>query len=159
MTFADLPGRGERSAPSFEGSTEELAHYFSELDSLFTQKNVMLDNEKKLGALKYLATAMLERMWRASETYSDVMKTYDDFKAEIHEFYPGSTDDVSTVHHLDMLIGERARLGIRNATELGKFHLQFRTISKHLISKNRLSKGEQTCGFLRALQPELENLV
>lgn len=159
MTFADLPGRGERSAPSFEGSAEELARYFSELDSLFAQKNVTLDNEKKLGALKYLATAALERTWRASETYSDATKTYDDFKAEIHEFYPGSTDDVSTVHHLDTLIGERARLGIRNATELGEFHLQFRTISKHLISKNRLSKGEQTRGFLRALQPELENLV
>ena len=29
----------------------------------------------------------------------------------------------------------------------------------NIISKNRLSKGEQTRGFLRALQPELENLV
>ena len=159
MTFADLPGRGECSALSFEGSVEELAHYFSELDSLFAQKNVTLDNKKKLGTLKYLATTALERTWKASKTYSDATKMYNDFKAEIHEFYPGSTDDVSTVHHLDTLIGERARLGIHNATELGEFHLQFRTISKHLISKNRLSKGEQTHGFLRALQLELENLV
>ena len=159
MPFADLPGRGERSAPNFAGSAEELGRYFSELDNLYAAKTVTQDAEKKQGALKYLATAALERTWKASETYADATKTYDEFKKEIHEFYPGSMDDVSTIQHLDTLIGERARLGIRNATELGEFHLQFRTISKYLISKNRISKGEETRGFLRALQPELESRV
>ena len=159
MPFADLPGRGERSAPNFAGSAEELGRYFSELDNLYAAKTVTQDTEKKQGALKYLATATLERTWKASETYADTTKTYDEFKKEIHEFYPGSMDDVFTIQHLDMLIGERARLGIRNATELGEFHLQFRTISKYLISKNRISKGEETRGFLHTLQPELESRV
>ena len=159
MPFADLPGRGEHSAPNFAGSAEELSCYFSELDNLYAVKTVTQDAEKKQGVLKYLATAALERTWKASETYVDVTKTYDKFKKEIHEFYPGSMDNVSTIQHLDMLIGEQVCLGIRNATELGEFHLQFRTISKYLISKNCISKGEEMRGFLRALQLELESRV
>jgi hypothetical protein len=33
MTFADLPGRGERSALSFDGGVEELGRYFAELEA------------------------------------------------------------------------------------------------------------------------------
>ena len=159
MPFADLPGRGERSAPSFDGGAEELGRYFAELEALYTWHAVVADVDKKQGALKYLATAALERTWRASDTFTDATKTFDKFKQEIHEFYPGSSDDIFTIHHLDALIGERARLGIQNATELGDFHLQFRTISKYLIDKSRMSQAEQTRGFLRTLQPELENKV
>jgi hypothetical protein len=139
MPFADLPGQGERSAPSFAGGVEEVSRYFSELDNLLALKGITTDAEKKQGALKYLATATLERMWKACETYNDVTKTYKDFKDQIYSFYPGSLDNASTVHHLDTLIGECTRLGIKDTTELGEFHLQFRTIAKFLISKDHMS--------------------
>jgi hypothetical protein len=159
MPFADLPSCGECSAPSFDGSAEELGRYFSELEALFMRHTITTDKDKKAGALRYLATAALERTWKASDTYTDLTKTYAEFKAEIHKFCPGSSDNVFTIHHLDTLIGECARLGICNATELGDFHLQFRTISKYLIDKRRMSQAEETWGFLCALQPELENQV
>jgi hypothetical protein len=111
------------------------------------------------GALKYLTTAALERTWRSSDTLTDATKSFNEFKDEMYKLYPGSSDDVFTIHHLDALLGQRARLGVQNATELGEFHLEFRTISKYLISKNRMSQAEQTRGFLRGLQPELENKV
>jgi hypothetical protein len=88
-----------------------------------------------------------------------VAKTYEDFKKEIHKYYPGSSKDVYTIHHIDALVSGRARLGIWNATELGDFHLQFRTISKYLIDKSQMSQAEQTRGFLRVLQPKLENNI
>jgi hypothetical protein len=159
MPFVDLPSRGEHLAPSFDGGTEELGCYFSELEALFMRHTITTDEDKKAGALRYLATAALERTWKASNTYTDLTKTYAEFKAEIHKFYPGSSDNVFTIHHLDMLIGERAQLGICNTTELGDFHLQFRTISKYLIDKHRMSQAEETQGFLHVLQPELENQV
>jgi hypothetical protein len=92
MPFADLPSRGERSAPSFAGGTEEVSRYFSELDNLLALKGIMTDTKKKQGALKYLATAVLERMWKACETYNNVTKTYEDFKDQIYSFYPGSLE-------------------------------------------------------------------
>jgi hypothetical protein len=159
MTFTDLPGRGERSAPSFDGGAEELGRYFAELEALYTRHNVDDEQEKKQGTLKYLTTAALERTWRSSDTLADQTTDFDDFKEEMFELYPGSSDDVFTIHHLDTLVGQRTWLGVQNATELGHFHLEFRTISKYLISKNRLSQAEQTRGFLRGLQPELENKV
>jgi hypothetical protein len=118
-----------------------------------------MDTEKKLGTLKYLVTNALERMWKSGETYSNPTKTYQDFKDEIYKFYPGSLDNASTVHQLDALIGERAHLGIKDATELGEFHFQFRMIAKFLISKNRMSQAEESHGFLRALGPDLEDCV
>jgi hypothetical protein len=117
------------------------------------------DLHKKQGALKYLATVALKRTWRASNTFMDVAKTYEDFKKEIHKYYPGSSEDVYTIHHIDALVGGRVRLSVWNAAELGDFHLQFRTISKYLIDKSRILQAEQTRGFLLALQPELENKV
>jgi hypothetical protein len=159
MPFADLPSRGECSAPSFDGGAKELGHYFSELEALFTRHTITTDEDKKAGALRYLATAVLERTWKASNTYTDLTKTYAEFKAEIHKFYPGSSNNVFTIHHLDTLIGERAQLSICNATELGNFHLQFRTISKYLIDKHRMLQAEEMQGFLHVLQPELESQV
>jgi hypothetical protein len=76
MPFADLPSRGERSAPSFDGGAEELGRYFSELEALFTRHTITTDEDKKAGALRYLATAALERTWKASDTYTDLTKTY-----------------------------------------------------------------------------------
>jgi hypothetical protein len=159
MTFTDLPGWGERSALSFNGGAEELGHYFAELEALYDRHVVTTDLHKKQGALKYLATVALERMWRASDTFMDAAKTYEDFKKEIHKYYPGSSEDLYTIHHLDTLIGGCTRLGVWNAAELGDFHLQFRMISKYLIDKSRMSQAKQTRGFLRVLQPKLENQV
>ena len=159
MPFADLPGRGERLAPSFGGGAKELGCYFAELEALYPLHAVITDVNRKQGALKYLATAALERTWRASNTFTDATKTFDKFKQEIHEFYPGSSNDVFTFHHLDVLIGKHVHLSIQNATKLGDFHLQFMTISKYLINKSRMSQAEQMQGFLHMLQPELENKV
>jgi hypothetical protein len=108
MTFADLPGQGERSAPSFDGSAEELGCYFTELEALYDRHTVTTNLHKKQGALKYLATTALKRMWRASNTFMDGAKTYEDFKKEIHKYYPGSSEDIYTIHHIDALVGGRA---------------------------------------------------
>ena len=144
MTYADLPGRGERSAPSFDGAAGELGRYFAEVEALYDRYNVTDNQEKKNGTIKYLATMALEWDWKSSDTLADPTKTYDEFKAEMYAFYPGSSVNVFTVHHLDALVGEWARIGIWTMTELGAYHLRFRTISKYLISKNRFSQPEQS---------------
>jgi hypothetical protein len=144
MPFADLPSRGERSVPSFKGRAEELSQYFSELEALYSQHVANNENEKKQGVLKYLATVALKRTWQSSNTIADATKTYDNFKEEMYKLYLCSSDDIFTIHHLDTLIRQCICLGVKNVVELGDFHLQFRTISKYLISKNWMSQAEQT---------------
>ena len=55
MALANLPGRSECLAPSFDDSQpEELARYFTNLEDLFHLHMVNADDERKQGALKYL---------------------------------------------------------------------------------------------------------
>ena len=87
------------------------------------------------------------------------MKTFDQIKDKMFKLYPGSSEDVFTIHHIDALIGQHGWLGIQNAAELGKFHLEFCTLSKYLMSKNCMSQAEQMWGFLQGLRPDLEDKV
>ncbi len=160
MLLADLPGRGECLAPHFDGDhPEELSRYFSEVESLFTRHAVTTKEDKKNGTLKYLTTASTERIWKLSDALTDPTKTYKEYKKEIHKLYPGSTNNVFTVQHLDMLVRLRTCIGIISALELGDYHCQFKVISKYLIGKNRMSQVEQTQAFMCGLQPELEQQV
>ncbi|KAH9025616.1 hypothetical protein EDB84DRAFT_1564013 [Lactarius hengduanensis] len=160
MPLADLPRRGERGVPSFDGEQpEELGRYFAEVEALFVRHTVTTDQDKKTGTLKYLTTAATERVFRTSDALTDAAKTYDEYKAEIYKLYPGSSDDIHTILHLDTLVGQRARIGIISELELGDYYRQFKVISKYLISKNRMSQAEQTRAFMRGLQPEMEQQV
>ena len=98
-------------------------------------------------------------MWKSSDTLSDQGQNYDAFREEMYKLYPGSSDDVYTVHHLNTLVGQHTHLGIKSMVKLGEFHLQFWAISKYLRSKNRMPQAEQTWSFLPGLQPNLESQV
>ena len=105
---------------------------------------VIDDQDKKNGVIKYLATSALERMWKSSDTLSDQGQNYNAFREEMYKLYPGSSDDVYTVHHLNTLVGQHTHLGIKSMVKLGEFHLQFWAILKYLRSKNRMPQAEQT---------------
>ena len=98
-------------------------------------------------------------MWRSSNTLGNTTKTYDEFKAKMYKLYPSLSNNIYTVHYLDALVGQHAQLDVKSAAKLGKFHLQFQAISKYLISKNWMSKAEQTQSFLQGLQLNLESQV
>ena len=159
MVYVDLPQRGERAAPCFDRKAKELSQYFSEVEVLYTRHGINDDQEKKSRAIKYLVSTALEMMWRSSNTLGDITKTYNEFRAEMYKLYPGLSDNVYTVHCLDVLVGQCARLGVKSMAKLGEFHLQFRAILKYLISKNWMLKAKQTRSFLQGLQPELESQV
>jgi hypothetical protein len=160
MPFANLPARGERSAPTFDDSQpEELERYFADLQALFDRHTVNDENERKLAALKYLKFRT-ESLWKTTDAWTDQTKTYDEFKAEVYSLYPGATGDRTyTMQDLDAVIGHYARIGIVTAADLGEYYRKFLLISRYLISKNRLATQEQSRTFFRGLQPQLEGLV
>ncbi|KAF9803503.1 hypothetical protein IEO21_09661 [Rhodonia placenta] len=82
--------------------------------------------------------------------------SYNDWKADVRALYPGADDTRKwSLADMDQLIGERARIGIHNAADLGCYYRDFMAITKHLIAQNRLSTIEQSRAFLRGFQPAL----
>jgi hypothetical protein len=157
---ANLLGRSERSAPSFDDSQPEgLERYFADLQVLFNRYAVVDDQERKQAALKYLKIRT-ESLWKTTEAWNNPAMTYEEFKAEIYTLYPGATGDRTyTIQDLDMLIGRYARIGILTSIHLGDYYREFLLISRYLIGKGRLSTQEQSRSFLRGLQPQLEAQV
>src|ERR1019366_9258324 len=160
MPLADLPARGERSAPTFDNSQpEELERYFADLGLLLDHFRVTNEQERKQAALKYLKTRT-GHLWKTADAWIDNTKTYNDFKAEIAGLYPGASGDrTHTIRDLDVLTGHSARTRILSTADLGEGHRQFLLISRYLIDKGCLSTHEQSRAFFRGMQPDLEARV
>lgn len=151
-----MPARGERAAPSFDTSKpRELIRFFEELEYLFDRAELTVEADKKKHVLRYVDFEV-EQIWKNFTEYTDVAKSYADFKAAILVHYPDASGDyVYSLRDMDLLIGERQRVGISTTTELSDYHLKFLAITSWLIEKQQLGTLEQERGYLRAFQPRL----
>src|SRR5271156_2699283 len=124
-----------------------------------TRANITLDSEKKEQVLEYVEFDT-EQIWRTFPEFSDVLKSYDEFKSAIFVHYPDATGEFSySLKEMDLLIGQRLRLGLTTMQDLSDYHLQFLGITRWLISKGHLADLEQQRAFLRAFQPQFLVLV
>jgi hypothetical protein len=151
-----MPARGERAAPTFDQTKpRELNRFFEELEYLFDRATLQDEAEKKKHVLRYVEFDV-EQLWKTFPEYTDANKTYNDFKTAILVHYPDASGDyVYSLRDMDLLIGERQRLGISNMNDLSDFNLKFLTITSWLIEKQQLGTLEQQRGYLRAFQPRL----
>ena len=151
-----MPSRGNRSAPKFDPKQPRgLRRYFDDLDFAFGRAGVTDVHEMKQHACRYVDVDTSE-LWETLEAYTDVTKTYDQFKDAVYALYPGSDEERKwSVADMDQLVGERSRLGILSLSDLGEYHRQFLAITTFLISKGRLSEAEQSRAFVRGFPPDL----
>jgi hypothetical protein len=151
-----MPARGERAAPSFDNTKpRELVRFFEELEYLFTRADLKDETEKKKHVLRYVDFD-IEQIWKTFPEFSDPTKTYQHFKTAILVHYPDASGDyVYSLRDMDLLIGERQRLGISNTVDLADYHLKFLAITSWLIQKQQLGTLEQQRGYLRGFQPRL----
>ena len=151
-----MPARGERAAPTFDRSKpRELVRFFEELEYLFDRAGLTQEADKKKHVLRYVDFEV-EQIWKSFTEYADVNKTYKDFKEAILVHYPDASGDyVYSLRDMDLLIGERQRIGISNTVDLADYHLKFLAITTWLIEKQQLGTLEQQRGYLRAFQPRL----
>ena len=158
-----MPLRNERTAPQFDVTNpRELSRYFEDLAQLFaraTYKSGTDDKEMKNYAIRYV-DYNTEQLWKAIPEFKNQTNTYDQFEDAVMAFYPEATDEnLYSIRDMDLLVGERQRLGINTLRELAEYHLQFQTITTWLIEKDLLSKLEQQRAYIRALQPTLFSAV
>ena len=151
-----MPSRGDRSAPQFNTKQpRELRRYFADLDYCFGRAQIVDDAEKKNHACRFVDVDTSE-LWESLAEFTDITKTYNEFRQVIYALYPGSEEERKwSVADMDKLVGERSRLGVLSLGDLGEYHRQFLAITTFLIGKTRLSTAEQSRAFARGFQAEL----
>ena len=146
-----MPARGEHTAPAFDtAKPRELSRFFAELEYLFKCADLDSDSDKKEHVLRYV-NFETEQIWKTFPEYTNATQTYQQFKDAILIHYPDATGDyVHSLRNMDLLIGERQRVGITASTDLSDYHLKFIAITTWLIDKQQLGNLEQEHAYIRA---------
>ena len=160
VTPIPMPMRNERAAPTFDGSNpHELPRFFEDLESLMERALITSETEMKKQVLKYV-DIHTKLMWKIFPEFINANNTYKEFKDAILDQYPDATGDyIYSIRDMDMLIGERQRVGIATMQDMSDYHLQFLAITRWLISKGHLAELEQQRAYVRAFQPQFLTLV
>jgi hypothetical protein len=110
-----MPSRGQNSAPIFDkAKPRELSRYFSDLEVLLTKALITIDKEMK-EMVVYYVDFETEQIWKTFPEFTTATATYKNFKDAILIHYPDATGDYNySIRDMDMLTGERQRLGIQS---------------------------------------------
>ncbi|CCM07238.1 uncharacterized protein FIBRA_09583 [Fibroporia radiculosa] len=145
-----MPSNGHATAPTFNPEQPRtLKRFFRNLEELFDKCEVTTESAKKAKVVYYppIDTADL---WETLPAYVNPLATYNDFKKQIRDLYPGCEDDQKfSIADLDQLIGEHARNGVKSAVNLGNFYRDFIVITTHLIAKQRLLTIQQSEAYIK----------
>lgn len=153
-----IPLKGDRGAPTFDPTRpNELPRFFGQLELLFKRCNITINTEKKFYAVSYVSNELAD-LWEAVPEYDDVNKTYNDFKKALLGSYTDE-DNKYDMRDLDLLVGERQRLGVHALADLTDYHLRFKAISKYLINQNRMGTVDEYHAFIRGFPPRFWNTI
>src|SRR6266404_8295750 len=160
MPFQDLPYRHEKRAPTFDDADPaRIWQYFEDLELLF-QKHSISDNAEKKKATVNYTSVTVERLWKYVPTFSNPMRSYEDFKEEIVKMYPEAiAARQPSFVDLEQLISHCIHTPISSVLELGKFYREFLGTSLDLMVKRHLDKHEQARHFLASFEPHLATPV
>jgi len=155
-TPTPMPMRNQRTAPTFDTSKpRELPRFFEDLEQLLDRADITDDTEMKKHAVRYVDFDT-EQIWKTFPEFKTANKTYDEFKKAVMVHYPDASGDfVYSLRDMDVIIGERQRLGITTSKDLSDYHLQFMAITTWLIEKKQLGTLEQQRAYVRAFQNPL----
>ena len=155
-----MPARGERAAPTFDTTKpRELPRFFDDLEYLFDRAGMTENADRKKHLLRYVDVDT-EQTWKTFSEYKSIDKTYSDLKEAILKYYPDACGDfLYSLRDMDLLIGERQRVGITSTNDLTAYHLQFIAITSWLIDKKQLGDLEQQRAYIRAFQPQLLSAI
>ena len=151
-----MPMRNERTAPTFDTARpRELPRFFEDLEYLMERATIVTHADKKKQVVRY-TDFDTEQIWKSLPEFKNAASSYDDFKKAIMVHYPEASGDfMYSLRDMDLLIGERQRIGMTTAKDLSEYHLQFMAITTWLIDKNQLGDLEQQRAYIRAFQTPL----
>ena len=156
MPFQDLLYQHEDSTPQFDPADPSvIEHYFDDLKFLFIWHSISDHQEKKCAAVNY-PCVVTEWLWKTAQTFSDPVRSYEDFKAEIIALYPEVTAAHEyTCRQFNQLVSDSACSPICSKAELGQYFHKFLLVSQFLISKGQLGTPEQSRTLMASFRPSL----
>ncbi|KAJ3721793.1 hypothetical protein C8R42DRAFT_642250 [Lentinula raphanica] len=148
-----LPKRDERSAPKFDPKNEALLpNFFAEFER--TAKAAGIDDDArqmKQAVVGYLDAKTLQ-FWQTLDSFGDDRKSWEDFKSEVLDYYPGARSQVgATTEELVKIVESFRRKGISTAMDLNEFHREFAVVAKALSDQGVLSGNPLAKHYVAAL--------
>jgi hypothetical protein len=138
-----MPISGDRHAPTFDASQpRSLSRYFDNLEELLARAQVVVEQDKKRYALRYVSIDVADQ-WEVLSTY-DAASTFNEWKAEVFTLYPGADSAVRyTRQGLLEYVAQWKRRGFRTIGDWAEFYRNYRTQSTWLINKQKISSIDQ----------------
>ncbi|GAW09026.1 protein [Lentinula edodes] len=137
-----LPKRDERSAPKFDPKNEALLpNFFEEFERTAKAAGIDEDSDRmKRTVLGYL-DAKTMKFWQSLDTFDDDAKTWEEFKTEILDYYPGATGTAEvTTEELVRVVETFQKKTISTTQELAEYHREFAVVAKALRTQGTLSE-------------------
>ena len=132
---------------------------FAQLEKLFTCIGVTIKATKKDHVLEYV-DFNVEQLWKIFPEYTDLAKTYANFKKVIQVHYLDATrDHIYSFQDLEMLIKSCLCNGMKMVDDLQEFHLVYLAILTWLINKDQLGKFKQRKNYMQAFQQLLLSAI
>ncbi|KAJ3803836.1 hypothetical protein F5876DRAFT_84321 [Lentinula aff. lateritia] len=137
-----LPKRDERSAPKFNPKNEALLpNFFEEFERTAKAAGIDGDAERMKRAVLGYLDAKTMRFWKSLDTFDDDVKTWEDFKTEILDYYPGATGTAKvTTEELVRVVETFKKKAISTTQELAEYHREFAVVAKALRTQGTLSE-------------------
>lgn len=147
-----MPRRGDRLAPTFDGTTSKLNRFIEDVELLGADANVGGSDLIKW-AVRYCEQDVAD-LWSSLPTHSGA--DWAAFKVEVEALYPGvSGDRKYSIQDMERLTATFGHRGIATSGDLGEYHREFVKITRYLISKGRLSEHEQNRAYIRGFSGQL----
>jgi hypothetical protein len=155
-TITPLPARNSRNAPKFDPDYEEgLPAFFEEFEESAIAAGIDTDDAKmKKEVLRYIHDATTMRFWKSLATFKDQNKSWDEFKQEVIENYPGADQPTEyTEADLSKVVSSYHGTHISNGRDLAKYHREFSIIASSL-AENGVMSGLQLGKYYVSVFPD-----
>ncbi|KAJ3818874.1 hypothetical protein EV361DRAFT_786172, partial [Lentinula raphanica] len=74
--------------------------------------------------------------WQTMEAYSDPLRSWDDFKKEVLNFYPGALSRAEVMmDELLQVVATYQKKGVTSVSILNEFHREFMVVAKALMDQ------------------------
>lgn len=154
-----MPAAFSRDAPRFSSDPERFDTFFEEIDSMGTRAKLTV-KEKIEFAIRYARPE--SSIWHklpSVATPGDNI-TFDDFKREVWESYPGLAGNLRyTLRDLERLVNRNRRLRDMDRDDLDEYYRKFVLYSDYLVDVKRMVHHERNRCYIRGFPSDIQAYI
>ncbi|KAJ8456672.1 hypothetical protein ONZ45_g18628 [Pleurotus djamor] len=150
-----FPLPGSRTAPSFDGTPEDLERYLDRIEYLTPSGS--RDADKIDACLSYLSTSDYH-LFKTCVLTEEC--DWDSFKTAVYQLYPGSLNGIRyTRNDLIEITKRRASTPMQGPLDFGEYQREFMVVANALTSRGLVSEIDIGAIFLSGCDPALREQI